>query len=85
MIKWINKRFNEFSWGQFIVSKFQFIITLFILIKIYEWPAWFNILAVVIGVLLTWFVGYKFNKHLRSDFQKEQFKGSLYKEEEQKQ
>ncbi len=71
----LSKGLNQFNWGQFVVSKVQFVFTLLIFLKIYEVSLIITVLLVVVMLILTWIIGVIFDKKLRVRFQKENYKG----------
>ena len=67
----------ELHWGQFIVGKLQFIVTLLVLVKVYNWSIWLNAIIVIGGILFTWLSGKLWSKYFKEDFQYKMFKGAL--------
>lgn len=77
--KIIANEINLFHWGAFVISKVQFIVTLLILIKVYETTSLQKVIITVIAVYCIRMIGYFFDKYFREDFQKQAYKNTLYK------
>jgi hypothetical protein len=70
----IIKRFHAFHWGQFLVSKIQFVFTLLILIKVYDFPLWLDILIIVGGVIITQICGEIWVRYFKKSFHNENYR-----------
>jgi len=74
------KRANELSVGQWVVSKFQSVFSLVIMLKLFDAPWWLYIISVPIIMFIMWTIGYVFvSTGNWASFNRETFKGSLYK------
>jgi len=51
------KRLNEFSIGQFIVTKIQWSMSLIILLKLFDAVWWVYAISLVSLLLITWLIG----------------------------
>jgi len=72
--KKISSIVNTFTWGQFIVSKVQFLVTLTILLGVFKVKMWICFAMMPILLVLIYVIGHIFNKHFRQHFMEEQFK-----------
>jgi hypothetical protein len=79
IVGFIAQRLVELQWGQFIVNKGQFIATLLILVQVYQIPKWLKIILLIIATAFLFISGALFNKHIRKEYQKRNYKGTLYK------
>jgi len=71
------KRLNEFHWGQFLLSKIQWIINLIILLKLFGAPAWAYLVSPLFIIVATWVIGYIIEKTgFRLRIVRENFKGT---------
>lgn len=77
MKNWIAKQINIIHWGQFVISKVQFLFTLAILLGVYKTTKLQKVLILVGGFIAIWIIGWVFNKLFREGFLKEQFKDVL--------
>lgn len=68
---------NRFHWGQFFLSKIQWVMNLAILLKVFDMPLWTYIVFPSILILFTWLLGvYVDTAGIRLQFLKENFKGT---------
>lgn len=68
-------RLIELSWGQFLVSKIQFILWFIIAIGVYNLNKNKLIIVVLIALFLLWAGGAIFKKYFSKDFNKKFYKG----------
>ena len=74
------KALNQFHWGQFFLSKAQWIVNLVILLKVFDMPMWTYFVIPIILVVFTWVLGiFVDSTGLRLRFIKENFKGTNIK------
>lgn len=68
MKKTINKFINRLSWGQFLVGKIQMVVSLTILLKVFDVAYW--VYPVVAGsiVVFLYFLGWFFDKQLKESY-----------------
>jgi len=81
MKKWLIKRLRDLHWGQFLWSKISFIITIAIFVGVYKFNTLVKIIIMIIAIIGAFGGGNIFNKYLRKDFQKELYKDTLIKKE----
>ena len=75
-----SKRANEISIGQWAVGKLQSLVSMIILLKLFDAPTWVYIISAPIIVFGVWFMGYVLVKSgLWASINRETFRGSLYK------
>ena len=60
---WLSKRLNEFNWGQFVISKGQFVFTLLIFLKVYKVSIYITLILAICVLIFTWIIGVVFNKN----------------------
>ncbi len=71
LVKKAAKQLNYFQWGTFLAAKFQFPITIMILIGVYDLPKLLTVFAIPVIALLLWLVGYLFVRlGFRDEYQK---------------
>ena len=67
-------RVNELNWGQFVVGKIQWIVSMTILLKVFDAPAWIYFAAPVVIFVSILLIGRLFNAFLRKPYLKAYFK-----------
>lgn len=71
LVKILAKQLNHFQWGTFLAAKFQFPITIMILIGVYDLPRTLTVLAIPVIALFLWLVGFLFVRlGFRDEYQK---------------
>ncbi len=74
------KALNQFHWGQFFLSKIQWIVNIIILLKVFDMPLWSYIVFPIELVLFTWWLGIFIDvTGLRLTFIRENYKGTNIK------
>lgn len=68
MKAFINVFLNRLSWGQFLISKIQFIFTLVILLKVFDVKPMAYIIFGFVALVFTYFIGYLFDKYMKEDY-----------------
>jgi len=76
--------FHHIHWGQFLISKVQFLFTLLILVKVYNFSLVTNIIILTSGILIVWLSGYIWVNHFKDEFQSRFFKGVFDKDKTNK-
>jgi len=72
----INKIINRLSWGQFLVSKIQFMFTLVIMLKVFNVKPIVYFIAGLTAFFLTYLMGWFFDKYLKEGYH-EQYYGKF--------
>ena len=57
-IRFLTKRMNEFHWGQFFISKLQWVINIIILLKVFNVSFYWYIITLIFVFFITWVFGY---------------------------
>ena len=74
-----SKRANEVSIGQWAVGKVQSLVSMVILLKLFDAPVWAYIVSAPIIIFIVWLAGYVLVKSgLWASINRETFRGSLY-------
>ena len=74
-----SKRANEVSIGQWAVGKVQSLVSMVILLKLFDAPVWVYIVSAPIIIFIVWLAGYVLVKSgLWASINRETFRGSLY-------
>ena len=74
-----SKRANEVSIGQWAVGKLQSLVSMVILLKLFDAPIWVYVISAPVIVFIVWIMGYILVKSgLWASINRETFRGSLY-------
>jgi len=74
----VAKRLNEFSIGQFIITKVQWTVSIVILLKVFDAGLWIYIVTIPLILIMTWIAGvYVHRKGLWDSYVKESLKRGL--------
>ena len=68
IIEAITNKLHEFHWGHFIVGKFQFILWLALIVKVYKIPNTYKIIILLSGLAIIWVTGVVFVKYFKEPF-----------------
>jgi hypothetical protein len=79
LVDFVSQRLVELTWGRFIYANFQFIFTLAIFVKVYNIANWLKILLLITAIVCLFVTGWIFNKYFRKEYQKRNYKDTLYK------
>ena len=79
---YIAKRINEHSVGMWAASKVQALVSMVILLKLFDAPGWIYLASAICITFVIWLTGFIMVKTgFWARVSKESFRGSLYKEE----